>query len=205
MKKKILDAFDTVTMPETCEERILQALRNDRKPGKAPVRWLQPVAAALAVVVLALSLSTEVRAAVSSWAVKYFFPDSDITIYEKTNDEGNTVQIVGVDTEAPAFARMVNGRLYFVGNGQKIDITDEISEESPFYYSYVDDYGLTHYMAVGISGSVENFGIYEFIREESGDWVTGTGRNFLNPETETRYPWVALVWQEWDIPWPMPE
>ena len=60
-------------------------------------------------------------------------------------------------------------------------------------------------MAVGYSGSIENFGIYEFIREENGEWVTGTGRNFLSMETETRYPWVELVWEEFDIPWPMPD
>ena len=103
---------------------------------------------------------------------------------------------------------MVNGRLYFLGNNEKIDITDEITEEQPYFYTYVDDYGLTHAMAVGYSGSIENYGIYEFIWEEAGgtrDWVTGTGRNFLSPETETRYPWVDLVWEELDIPWPMPE
>ena len=66
-------------------------------------------------------------------------------------------------------------------------------------------------MAVGYSGSIENYGIYEFIREVTEGqadwegWVTGTGRNDLDPETETRYPWVDIVWQELNIPWPMPE
>ena len=90
----------------------------------------------------------------------------------------------------------------------KIDITDEITEEKPYFYTYVDDYGLTHAMAVGYSGTLENYGIYEFIWEDvdgTRDWVTGTGRNFLSSETETRYPWVDIVWAELDVPWPMPE
>lgn len=202
--KKLMEAYETVKMPQACEDRIRAAMAEKRSCGRISGR-LHPVLAALAVVVLMLSMSTEVRAAVNGLVVKYFFPESDLTIYEETDENGNTVQITAVDTEAPAFARIVNGRLYFLGNGQKADITDQISEEAPYYYTYVDDYGLTHYLAVGYSGSIENFGIYEFIREENGEWVTGTGRNFLSMETETRYPWVELVWEEFDVPWPMPE
>lgn len=202
--KELVEAYDAVKMPQACEARIRTAMAGKRSSGRISGR-LHPVLAAMAVVVLMLSLSTEVRAAVNNLVVKYFFPGSDITVYEEVDENGEAMRITVVDTEAPAFARLVNGRLYFTGNGEKIDITDEIKEEQPYYYTYVDDYGLTHYMAVGYSGSIENFGIYEFIREETGDWVTGTGRNFLSTETESRYPWVDLVWEEWDIPWPMPE
>lgn len=205
MKTEIVKAYDGVTMSADCEQKIRSAIKEKGKRKQETFRRLYPVAAAMAVVVLMLSLSTEVRAAVSNMVVKYFFPGSDITIYEEQDENGETVRITAVDTEAPAFARMINNRLYFVGNGEKIDITDEITEEKPFYYTYVDDYGLTHYMAVAYSGSIENFGIYEFIREADGDWIVGTGRNFMSIETETRYPWVEILWEEWDIPWPMPE
>ena len=72
----------------------------------------------------------------------------------------------------------------------------------------MDDYGLTHAMAVGYSGSIENYGIYEFIWEEvdgQREWVTGSGRNYLSMETESRYPWVDIVWEDLRVPWPMPE
>ena len=65
-------------------------------------------------------------------------------------------------------------------------------------------------MVVGYSDSMENFGIYEFIREvQEGQqpwegWSNGYGRNFLDPETEIRYPWVDIVWQQLEIPWPLP-
>lgn len=205
MKQQIVEAFDSVQMPRECEQKIRTALREQQARGRRPVVRLKHVVALLAVVVLMLSLSTEVRAAVNSLVVKYFFPGSDITVYEQIDENGEVVSITCVDTEAPGFARMVNGRLYFVGNGEKIDITDQITEEDPYYYTYVDDYGLTHYMAVGYSGSIENYGIYEFIREEDGNWVTGTGRNFMDLETEKRYPWVDIIWEEFDVPWEMPD
>lgn len=207
MKEQVRDMFSEITMPEETEQKVLAAVSRRRKKPQTPfVRSIVTLAAVLALVIL---VSPTARAAVENWVVKYFFPGSDLTIYEQTDESGNVTGIVGVvDTEAPPFARMVNGRLYFLGNNEKIDITEEITEEKPYFYTYVDDYGLTHAMAVGYSGTIENYGIYEFIWEETGgerDWVTGTGRNFLSNETETRYPWVDIVWEELDIPWPMPE
>ena len=207
MKEQVKAMFEQVTMPKETAQKIRSAMDDAGRRKQKPV--CRSLATATAVLALVLVLSPQARAAVEGWVVKYFFPESDLTIYEQTDAGGNVVGIAGVvDTEAPPFARMLNGRLYFLGNNEKIDITDEITEEQPYFYTYVDDYGLTHAMAVGYSGSIENYGIYEFIWEEAGgtrDWVTGTGRNFLSPETETRYPWVDLVWEELDIPWPMPE
>lgn len=211
MKEYVKEMFEGITMPEETEQKIRMVMAEDREPERKYSGSLRRIAAAAAVFVLIFALSPTARAAVNNIVVKFFFPGSDITVYEETDENGDTVSIVVVDTEAPAFARIVNGRLYFLGNGEKIDITDQIAEEEPYFYTYKDDYDLTHYMAVGYSGSIENFGIYEFIREEKEGqkdwegWVTGTGRNFLNPETETRYPWVDIVWAKLNVPWPMPE
>ena len=207
MKEQVRDMFSEITMPEETEQKVLAALSRRKKKPQIPfARSLATLAAVLALVIL---VSPTARAAVENWVVKYCFPGRDLTIYEQTDESGNVTGIVGVvDTEAPPFARMVNGRLYFLGNNEKIDITEEVTEEKPYFYTYVDDYGLTHAMAVGYSGSINNYGIYEFIWEDvdgQRDWVTGSGRNFMNCETETRYPWVELVWEELDIPWPMPE
>lgn len=205
MKDQIRDMFEQTTMPRDTEMRIRAAMGR-RQPAKS--RW-KPAVTAAAVLAMLLLISPQARAAVEGWVMKYVFPGSDLTIYQQTDPQGNVTGIMAtVDTEAPAFAQVVDGRLYFLGNGENLDITDEIAEDAPFFYTYVDNYGLTHAMAVGYSGSIENYGIYEFIWEDvdgQRDWVTGSGRNFLSSETEARYPWVDLVWQELNVPWPMPE
>lgn len=205
MKDQIRDMFEQITMPRDTEMRIRAAM-DRRQPAKS--RW-KPAVTAAAVLAMLLLISPQARAAVEGWVMKYVFSGSDLTIYQQTDPQGNVTGIMAtVDTEAPAFAQVVDGRLYFLGNGENLDITDEIAEDNPFFYTYVDNYGLTHAMAVGYSGSIENYGIYEFIWEDvdgQRDWVTGSGRNFLSSETETRYPWVDLVWQELNVPWPMPE
>ena len=205
MKDQIRDMFEQTTMPRDTEMRIRAAMGR-RQPAKP--RW-KPAVTAAAVLAMLLLISPQARAAVEGWVMKYVFPGSDLTIHQQTDPQGNVTGIMAtVDTEAPAFAQVVDGRLYFLGNGENLDITDEIAEDNPFFYTYVDNYGLTHAMAVGYSGSIENYGIYEFIWEDvdgQRDWVTGSGRNFLSSETEVRYPWVDLVWQELNVPWPMPE
>lgn len=205
MKNQIRNMFEQITMPRDTEMRIRAAM-DRRQPAKS--RW-KPAVTAAAVLAMLLLISPQARAAVEGWVMKYVFSGSDLTIYQQTDPQGNVTGIMAtVDTEAPAFAQVVDGRLYFLGNGENLDITDEIAEDNPFFYTYVDNYGLTHAMAVGYSGSIENYGIYEFIWEDvdgQRDWVTGSGRNFLSSETEARYPWVDLVWQELNVPWPMPE
>ena len=211
MKQEIVNAFDNVTMSAACEQRIRRAMA-EKTPGKTmpTLKRLGAAVTAFALMLtMVLCLSPEARAAADR-VVKYFFPGSDITVYEETDADGNTVGITCVDTEAPSFAELRDGRLYFVGNGENLDITDQITEEKPYYYTYIDSYGLTHYMAVGYSGTIENYGIYEFIREvkegqlDREGWVTGSGRNFLNMATETCYPWVETLWQDLNIPWVLP-
>lgn len=207
MKEQVKAMFEQTAMPQETAERIRSAMQKTSRSTRKPLR--RTLATAAALLALVFLISPRARAAAEEWVVKYFWPDSDLTIYEEINEEGIVEATVAVvDTEAPPFARMVGGRLCFFGNNENIDITDLITEEMPYFYTYVDEYGLTHEMVVGYSGTIENYGIYEFIwKEENGErtWTAGTGRNFLSIETETRYPWVDIVWEKLDIPWPMPE
>lgn len=190
--------FDSVHMPKECEDRILNTI-------STPRRKFRPAAAVAAVValVLVLGMSPTVRAAVEDW-ITTRFPGLDLTIQQRTTEEGIEEMIVSIDTEAPTFAYMENGRLYFTGNGENLDITDEITEEKPYFYTCEDDRGHEIYFVVGYDGTIENFGTYEFIKKD-GQWLTGSGRNFLSCQVEGQvYPWVKVVWDTLNIPWSMP-
>ena len=203
MKEQVRDMFSEITMPEETEQKVLAAVSRQRKKPQTP--FLRSIATLAAVLALVILVSPTARAALENWVVKYFFPGSDLTIYEQTDESGHVTGIVGVvDTEAPPFARMVNGRLYFLGNNEKIDITEEITEEKPYFYTCEDERGYEIYYVVGYDSTIENFGTYEFIKKD-GAWLTGSGRNFLSTQAEGQaYPWVKVVWDTWDIPWPMP-
>ncbi len=201
MKDSVKNMYDQITMPPETEQKIRHAMAEKRTPKISPIR--RGVTAA-AVFALLLSLSPTVRAAVESLTEFLDFGNGLSLMVEK-DENGKTTSVTGYyHTEEPAWADYENGRLYFRGNGENLDITDEITEEEPYFYTYSDEEGYVHYMVVGYSGELSNFGIYEFIKDAQGGWVTGAGRNFLNPKTETRYPWVDIVWEKLNIPWPMP-
>lgn len=213
MKDKVKEMYDQIVMPEEVQDRIHRAMVEKRTTKPNLMKKFGTAAATVAVMLaLVLVISPQARAAVGNFVSKVIlYEDTGLTLYEETDAEGNVSRVVEVNTESPTFVQIREGRAYFMADGQNTDITDEIAEDKPYYYTYTDDEGYIHYLAVGYSGTIENFGIYEFIREDKEGqkewegWATGTGRNFIDPETETAYPWVAIVWKDLNIPWPMPE
>ena len=167
MKEQVKDMFAQVTMPEEIQQKISRTLAEEHKSRKAHP-GLKKAAAIAAVFALVLLISPTARAAVEGWVQRYVFPESGLSIYEQKDEEGNVCSVMVVDTEAPPFAYVREDRLYYSHDGEETDITDQISETQPYYHTYVDDYGLTHYRAVGYSGSIDNYGIYEFVKGEEG-------------------------------------
>ncbi len=200
MKEQVKTMFEDITMPQDTEKEILQAM--DQKQAKSQRHLGRRIAVLAAMLVLVLALSPEVRAAVKEWVEVLVFEDG-ITLYRVEGEEEKT--IVAYQTEEPAWAEIRGDRLYFLGHGQEIDITDQIAEEEPYLYTYTDENGYQHFMVVGYYGELANFGIHEFIKNPDGTWLTGAGRNFLSTENDgRRYPWVDIIWEQLNIPWPKP-
>ena len=87
--------------------------------------------------------------------------------------------IAGGDIEA-AFLSVEDGRLWFEADGQHIDITDKISEETPYIYERTDpSTGEKGCMVVG--GTVEDFGWIEFFIID-GKMQAGSGSNYFHME-----------------------
>ena len=89
------------------------------------------------------------------------------------------------------FTVVEDGRVYFIANGEKVDITGRFSEEEPFTYIFTDSHLLTHYIAIG--GTPENPCYLEMIRKSweigMAAGCGGTGVNTWNSETDERYGW----------------
>ncbi|MBD5104035.1 MAG: hypothetical protein HDT47_04120 [Ruminococcaceae bacterium] len=118
-----------------------------------------------------------------------------------------------------------NGKLYFIGNGEHEDITDLISEDKTYVYSYIHpERNTVHYIIAG--GNIDDFGYAELftVNEAKRSWYLH-GCNCFNVErfeldpgemTESDYyneiieleklgaykPWVSDAMAELDIPTP---
>ena len=67
-----------------------------------------------------------------------------------------------------------NGRMYFIVNGEHIDITDQVSETRPYLYQFTDAEGVLHDWIIGKNGpELENYGYAEYLSPSESDWTAG--------------------------------
>ncbi|MBD5115665.1 MAG: hypothetical protein HDT46_10815 [Ruminococcaceae bacterium] len=96
-----------------------------------------------------------------------------------------------------------NGRLYFIGNGEHEDITDIISEDKAYVYSYIHpDRNKVHYVIAG--GGVDDFGYAElFSRTEAQTSWLCHGYNCFVDGNSTQHdpykPWLSSAINELGI------
>ena len=91
--------------------------------------------------------------------------------------------------------------MWFVVNGEKLDITDEVSQTEAFTYTFMDEQGITHYWVLGLNGEeLENYGYAEYLKTDT--WQAGySARVNSNPDGTTDAVWLERWKQENNCPW----
>lgn len=124
-----------------------------------------------------------------------------------TISKGGAESSAWYDTEQHSpFTEYADGRVWFIANGEKMDITDQFSEEEPFTYIFTDSYYIVHYIAIG--GTPEHMGYMEMLHKswepgiEGG--LGGFGVNTWNEEKAERYGWETRakdIFNEYGVHW----
>lgn len=209
MERKVYDYFDGETMPDDCVHRIESRLASLPKVAPAWHRFAAAAAAVLLMVALCNQNALRVNARKAyDFMVNAFNPDAgpvgqveeDIyisfsgSISAESDEKAEYAAQEYLDNQAVYLAESRDGRLYFIANGENIDITDQCSMDTAFIYVTEDNLGYIHYLCVG--GTPENWGEEEYIWNPAlGDrfdaWKGGSGYNTWNYETDdARWPWV---------------
>lgn len=145
----------------------------------------------LALCVSAYAVGSEALGRILGWG-------GNLVINQGAAEEGELVSASLSLNEEPV--EIAGGRMYFVVNGERLDITDKVSTETPFHYSYEDSEGYTHQWFIGLnSDQLENYGFAEFIRDSEGDWKGGYGHNHRVDDGEAQ--WFIMGKQELNVPW----
>lgn len=85
-------------------------------------------------------------------------------------DDGAEVRIFTDKLTEPVEIR--DGRMYFIVNGEDMDITDQVSQTKAFTYSYEDAQGVTHIWVLGLNGEeLEHYGYAEYLKTDT--WQGG--------------------------------
>lgn len=126
----------------------------------------------------------------------------EITQEVDENEETSSISILHTDNLTEP-VKIDDGKIYFVVNDEKIDITDKISETTAFEYEYTDDEGNTHIWLVGLnSDNIKDYGYAEYIKNIDGDWTGGySARVNIESDGKTNAEWLENAKSEKTIPW----
>lgn len=126
----------------------------------------------------------------------------EITQEVDENGETSSISILHTDNLTEP-VKIDDGKIYFVVNDEKIDITDKISETTAFKYEYTDDEGNTHIWLVGLnSDNIKDYGYAEYIKNIDGDWTGGySARVNIESDGKTNAEWLENAKSEKTIPW----
>lgn len=135
---------------------------------------------------------------------KIFGWGNNLEIIQEVDENGETSSISILHTDnLTEPVKIDDGKIYFVVNDEKIDITDKISETTAFEYEYTDDEGNTHIWLVGLnSDNIEDYGYAEYIKNIDGDWTGGySARVNIESDGKTNAEWLENAKSEKTIPW----
>lgn len=93
---------------------------------------------------------------------------------------GTVTMSDGYDEEGnPTVIAQEEGRLWFVADGQRLEVTGRMDEETPYVHTRIDEQGYLHYWIVG--GTPEDYGWFEGVTLPDG---SGGGSGIMHSRTD---------------------
>ena len=217
MERQVFEFFDGETMPDGLAAKIERRL-TVRRSRTCALRRYAVAAAAMVVLMLAVFNADAICAAADSILDEIAHALKPEVVLELNRDIGrisdeeyhgySNLEITVGDHSSSAsyggsdFATVEDGRLYFTGNGEYIDITDLCSEDEAYIYILDSGNGILHYLCVG--GTPDNYGLCEFIFDMNAEqpWIGGCGFNKKDPNNNWEpYGWFVDVKETIGHPW----
>ena len=169
--RKYRHMMEQVALSDRKKEEIMEQLEmNETKKRRMPKVRTMILAAALAVgCLLSIAAAANLPARVYN-----FLTGSQVYMVPGTNVISASINFG--DEAAPIKAE--DGRLWFEVDGQRLDITDKVDENTPYIYERTDPVtGEKGCVVVG--GTVEDFGWIEYFIVD-GEMKAGSGCNYFS-------------------------
>ena len=143
---------------EGIKETVMGTVRKKRRTARKAVVLAAALAACLALVgftwgeqIIQLISGGQVTIGQTGIGGGY----GTVTMSDGYDEDGN-----------PTVIALEEGRLWFVADGQRLDVTDQIDDETPYVHTRVDEQGNLHYWIVG--GTTEDYGWFEGVKLPNG-------------------------------------
>ena len=159
------------------KETVLTQVRQKKRKGRT---------------VLVLAAALAACLALAGWTygerIYQFISGSQVAISGSAGMGSGTVTLSdGLDENGdPTIITLEEGRLWFVAGDQRVDVTDQVDEETPYIWTQWLEDGSLHYIVVW--GTPEDYGWFEGI-ELPGD--SGGGSGMLHSREDI--PWEEFI------------
>ena len=183
---RLMDAYeDTEFMPE---EEILVDTEHIKQEVMKTVKGKRRTSRRAAIVAAALCACLALVGWTYGERIYQFISGSQVTISGSAGMGSGTITMSdGLDENGdPTIISLENGRLWFVADGQRVDVTSQVNENTPYVWTQWEKNGGLHYIIVG--GTPEDYGWFEGI-ELPGD--SGGGSGMLHSREDI--PWEEFV------------
>ena len=158
--------MEQVMLSDQKKEEILEMIENKNTAKRHMPKAAKIVLAAALAVGCVLSIAAGLPA-----QVYHFVAGGQVMV--DPGGEAAAFTLVGDEESSPI--TLENGRLMFEADGQKLDITDKVDEDTPYVQERTDPAtGNKGYLVVG--GTVDDYGWAEFFLTEDGT-CSMTGEN----------------------------
>ncbi len=186
--------MDQLHAPEALYEEVWNMTKEQEK---RPIMGRRTVLVLAAVLVLLVALGAGAYAAGHSlygWG-------GNFEVRSRDSDGGIMTEPILHTESLKEPVEFVNDRMIFIVNDEHIDITDSVSEETPYVYDFTDEEGVIHYWLVGKNGpELGHYGYAEYLYLPGDGWLGGySARTNLDPE---HLPgWLTSGMTQLNLPW----
>ncbi len=180
--------MDNVTMPQDDKDnlraKLAEQAQTDRSGRRlARVGKYAAIAAAVCAVLLCIPATrTTVSAAIDYIKQTFHMANGAEVTYEE-NSEGNSIQFTISTDDDNGYTKVENGRLYFVLDDTKEDITDKCGTDKYFRHEINNEDGSRSVILIG--GTPESCGWCELFFDKNGKYLF----NSMNVE-DYNDPWL---------------
>lgn len=174
------ETMQQLQMSDQCADKIrkemVHHLENTTRQKMPHSRIHKRIGIAILVVIIGLFSLTGLVYASNGSAINYiysFFTGGGITYDESENGESKASVIIESETRAPV--TIEDGKMYYIADGNRSDITHEISEDIPYIGEYIDKENNIHKFIIGGNPIENQYGYMENIFNSDGVYMGGTG------------------------------
>lgn len=210
------DLFDELVMDEEKKDMMRDTLRQTKAARKTPLIVMAAVAAAIALVMVIPFTRTAVVSAAEKLIAQFTTHNgTKVSIVENKTENyhetkvdfeagdgggvnfdyaeminGEDKNYVAINRSEPGeddYGQLIDGRIYFVFEGEKTDITDQISYNDYFRYEFKNANGSREVIFIG--GTPDNFGWCSFCFDEKETTVFREGNIPWGIDDDARPEW----------------